>query len=554
MGNEKQDGSNLLSLEATTGRCKVFCELCFVNLGQQGFTVPLNILHPWKAKAWYDEAKQKGWKAPPKDPTPEEVVVEDGKEIPLWRLGLANVASATMIPKTTKSAKPSRRRKLIKCNDGSMLPAILRVSSMSDSSLSPRPWLENVRDMWGGYCFFNSNIRAVGRHPEMLQEVFHKVVVTMNGGYQKLAKPTPKVGMEYAEGEIARRLKLPEGYKFGIDTKRDILGSMGAAADEDADFLNPLSLSDIDLADYEDLIKFYRLRVCPTIWPDPHTDRPVVCTVLRFKGLGLLLEFARRYKLHAEVLTNSPAAKKEAAIFEVPVSPARSDGRTRARIWTDKDDDRNDSEYAGEASEYIWEGSFMRPENKELLDEWPYVCDRLSHSCKACGLCATVDGTDAGGVSGVMAEYGLFPESWQTGYVMDEGAPSDEWFGELLEEAAGASEDGFVKNPADEVDLDWVSAALQELARYNLQGESSKNYCVEGWNTHEDVLNLTAYCYWVLLRAGRRAGLSGPDAIAAAHDFVDGATGGINFMWDARELELMWGDDGPWVEQFGSTR
>jgi hypothetical protein len=200
---------------------------------------------------------------------------------------------------------------------------------------------------------------------------------------------------------------------------------------------------------------------------------------------------------------------------------------------------------------------FYRPLNKELLDYWPYVCDREDHSCKGCGLCATVDGTDAGGVSGVMGEYGLFPDAWQTGYVMKQGAPDprdpSDWFELLLQEGAGGE---FRSNPgfAEEADLDWVSEALQEVAMYNLQGESPANYCVEGWNTHEDVTTLTAYCYWVLLRAGRRAGFSGGDAIDAAHEFVDGATGGIDFMWDVRELELMWADDGPWVEQFGSTR
>jgi hypothetical protein len=318
MANEKQDGSNLLSLEATTGRCKVGCELCFVNLGQQGNTVPLNILHPWKAVEWYEESKKKGWKAPPKDPTPEEILEEEYKdregrmkirEVPSWRLGLATVTSATMIPKSNKAMKPSKRKKLIECNDGSMLPAILRVSSMSDSSLAPRPWLEKVRDMWGGYCFFNSNIRAIERNPELTRGVFHKLVSTMNGGYQTLHKPTPKAGIKVATGEFYKVLSraykkdFHEGYKFGSDTKRDVLHSMqkGKPRDENADFWNPQSLSDIGLRDYEDLIKFYRLRVCPTIWPDPHTDRPVVCTVLRFKSLAMLFEFARRYKLKAEV-------------------------------------------------------------------------------------------------------------------------------------------------------------------------------------------------------------------------------------------------------------
>ncbi len=565
MGNEKQDGSNLLSIEATTGRCKVHCELCFVNLGMQGNTVPLNILHPFKAKKWFDEARKRGWKAPPKDPAPEEVVevkYEDDKgrkktrEVPLWRLGLANIPSATMIPKSARTMKPSKRKATMECNDGSMLPPILRVSSMSDSSLSPPEWLESIRDTWGDYCFFNSNILAVRRNPEMIREIFHKVVVTMNGGHQKLPHPTPKAGVKFAKGDVARKLKLKDGFKFGTDTKRDVLHSMqsGEPHDEDGDFLNPLSLTEIGLDDCENRVKFYRLRVCPTIWAEPHTDKPVVCTVLRFKGLSLLFEFARRYKFYVEVQTNSPSAKKDAAIFNVPVTPAQADGKTRAYLWTDANDSRNNSPYAGEKSEYIWEGSFMRPTNKDLLDYWPYVCDRLSHSCKACGLCATVDGTEPYGVSSIMAEYGMLPDSWETGYVMDEGASSDEWFGELLKEAAGTSEDGYVKNPADEVDLDWVSAALQEVAMYNLQGEDPKNHCVEGWNTHEDVLNLTAYCYWVLLRAGHRAELSGSDAIAAAHDFVDDATGGIDFMWDVSELELMWDDDGPWIEQFGSTR
>ena len=505
MANAKQDGSNLKNTEFYTGRCPSQCEQCFVNFGQQGSTVIKNIQHPSQVK-WRAYARECGWKG-------------------------GNWA----IPKSPESIA-THQQKVITVGE-QQLPVFLRVSSMSDSSLSPAWWINDVRDAWGDHCFFNSAIKSINAHPENMA-LYHKLVVTMNPGKQA----------------------IPKAFGTGQCTPKSFLGSMGKRGP--MDFMSPTTLSNLGLGDFEGAIKFYRLRAISTIWPyltvgsekvPAHVmsaDIPIVVTQMRFKSLANICEFARKYGLHIEVGCQKGSANQKVLKAFKLESAWYLSPYLIVRLWTDKKSVDNASPYAGEAAVFHYSGSFLRPTEfqDDSWPEFPFVCDRAYGGCGACGLCATLDGTQEGWDNALNP---YRPVPYARGYVGSQIEAETDYFARIMQNVVG-----FEQNPRAELpekSLSWIEDSLKKVVGYLLQGSDDGEYHCEGWNTHEDVATLTAYCMWCLIRKAKQGGMSQAAGIESIMDFVMQVTDGYDVLGGMDEIWEMWTDSSSWNDQFGST-
>jgi len=318
MGNQKQDGSNCINVEYTTGRCQTGCEQCFVNFGQQGQATCKSIVNPEHAglMKWLLAQKTEfGRYKPP--PTFKKGRLPRGHEWLTRKLTTGGVGM-TNIPTmgawspwvVDKGRARNKKSQVVKGLERlGKFPFFLRVSSMSDSSWAPFEWLEAVQAAWGDQCFFNSAIRSIKRATKLygvgVMDRYHKLVVTANPGSQSLRKIRAQTSRL-----IDSDARKKESNKWARDHKAELspAGSMGKPGERPRDFFHPQSLSDIGLGSYEDIIKFYRLRALPTVAPRFETDAPVVVTQMRFKGLDHAIEFCRRYGLNCEVRT--PLTKK----------------------------------------------------------------------------------------------------------------------------------------------------------------------------------------------------------------------------------------------------
>jgi hypothetical protein len=445
--------------------------------------------------------------------------------------------------------------RLVRIDTGFVLPTILRISSTSDSSYSKLQWCKDVVEMWGDSCFFNSTIRAVKQRPKNLLEVFHKVVITTNGGRQQLWDyPQPQPGYTKANAEfyadMARGTMAPEAprYMFG-------------------NFLEPATLTTIGKADQEHKVKFYRLRCLPTVIPRLETNRPVVHTVMRFNGVWNACEFARRYGM--EMRFESSDGFRLAVVDNFGFEAKRVSGSSRHRVFMRlADRSKNACDCRDEWSELETVDSWMRVTDKRQMDHLPFVCDRSSGDCKACGLCATLDGTEPNDTNPVMLERGFAPVPFTSGYIEDPkggpkrnpeddiwpassyddlGALNGDFFADILEEAY------FCPNPDANCVLaeqgeDWLARALAALSEYAL----STAYFVESWNAHEHASTLLAYCFWALARKARRMGLSPYESWVAIEKFVLEATEGNTLLDGSSDLMLVFDGTGPVVDQFGT--
>lgn len=563
MANQKQDGSNITSAEYSTGRCKTRCEQCFVNFGQQGMATCKGIVRPDR-RAGFEFMVREGKRTKLWTPPPPQTAEERQKHGE--RLGAIRPDAKGFFNIPTQGAWEKwiveERKQTVKIKTGprkgKSYPLFLRASSMSDSSWAPGDWINAVRDAWGGYCFFNSAVRAVKMRPANL-DLYHKLVVTMNPGEQKVPKMDPRVGLKASQ----RDDPLPQ-----------VVGSMGAAAEKARDFLHPETLEMAGFRGYEDIIKFYRLRALPTVRGPVETDRPVVVTQMRFKSMAHGLEFCRRYGLEREILvprkqwsaTGMPPKKvmESSDRFDVPMFSYEGNA-VRLRIWSRKGDKRNFSPYAGEASEYVseymWHDSFLRVMNVEAYDADPWVCDRAHQGCKACGLCASLDGTEPGDAN-PLNMYPPVPGPEGATYLEHNPAGADDegdFFQDRLVEGmerAGltANAGRRLRNPGPPApSLEWIGDSLAAVADYLDKDTSTDADFCEGWNTHEHASALTAMSIWSLMVHAKHHGLSRDEAFDWIDAFVAESTDGADPCSGVGDLVEMWDDDSLWTEQFGPT-
>lgn len=592
MSNQKQDGSNCINIEYTTGRCQTRCEQCFVNFGQQGQATCKSIVNPEHQellKFLEEEAKTFGrYTLPPK--LPRGTKAPKGHELLLRQLtadgkGMTNIPTmgawdAWVVEKTNAEKKKYQTVKGLE--RFGLYPYFLRVSSMSDSSWAPFEWLRDVHRAWGDHCFFNSAIRslkrAVGIYGVGLMDHYHKLVVTVNPGAQALREIQPQIS-RFIDSE--KRDRSATRWARENKVQLSAAGSMGNPGNRPRDFFHPQTLGDIDLGGYEDIIKFYRLRALPTVQPRFETDSPVVVTQMRFKGLDHILEFCRRYRLNVEVhtpVTKTGRIPKSVAdpveIFKskfglvIPVVP---DARLQAKqvyVWTDKRHAFNESPHAGEASVFMWEGSFYLNIHPEAFDHMDYVCDRRHGSCKACGLCASLDGTQRENTNwlNVSPEGELLrpiPGPQGAFYLGDVSQMASNYFAEIQGEAVALSgfaelaglEDfgGFYRNPQPPIEPDVAAGLLHAVSRYvDKELTIDSDFC-ESWNTHEESATTTAWAIWSLMVHAKAEGMSKAQAFDWISKIVADAAGPYDILDGIGDVWGMWDDDSDWTDQFGST-
>jgi hypothetical protein len=473
VANMKTDDSGIITTECFTGRCPVRCEMCFVNFGEGGSSVPFGIyssngVHQFNyancrttmerlrkdrkrgEMDWFANALcgpdlgLAGDNNRPRKWTPVVGVdVDTGRPTPFRAdmrgddylqvlKPLGDDPGLFSIPKVPE-APWFRFIEATRTFNGQWTPSILRVNSMSDSSVAPTEWCEQILDIWGDRCFFNSNIHAISRYPANLRSgVYHKLVVTANPGLQKLHAgldryklyhPTPEdmaqdpdmrsLAREMGMGDVA---SLTDGERDGLITLRLGAGTMKGTAERRWHFYNPWRLMDLDPSyeQYEANIKFYRVRGLPTIQPDvskfdgpdvpKHLRKPVVYTVLRFKTVAQTLEFARKYDIEADVITKSVQDKVVCDYYGVRNRMAE-EGEA-GQISLRSDSPLNASPNRGEWTILHYYSNFYRA-GKEQMGEMEFVCDRASMSCKACGLCAMLDATEPNWENPYLAELGF---------------------------------------------------------------------------------------------------------------------------------------------------
>ena len=242
------------------------------------------------------------------------------------------------------------------------------------------------------------------------------------------------------------------------------------------------------------------------------------------------------------------------------------------------DDELNGSRYAGEWTEFVYDRGFWRS-TKEQMEHLPFVCDRISQSCKGCGLCATLDATYEDFANPELADLGIVPEIGNDRYIVDEagdlvptrgvdkkgnpvpggprvissnpeqqGHPGG-YFDEMLDALM------MQQNPPDmDEAADNVVYAMQEIMAYAVQGEGGPDdYFTEDWNEHEDAMAVLAYCYWWLMVYAKMNGLDQEGAKGLASDFSEEAIGWDIFMLFQDDLDGMYDDENDWIEEFGST-
>lgn len=590
MANQKQDGSNCINIEYTTGRCKTGCEQCFVNFGQQGLATCKGAVNPGMEELmkWLQaEAKQFGRYEPP--PRFRKGKLDPGRE---WLLRKITKGAKGFTNMPTKGAweawvveKRNADRKKFQTVKGlerlGEFPYFLRVSSMSDSSWAPPEWLYDVHNAWGDHCFFNSAIRSVRRAVKLygvqLMDHYHKLVVTANPGAQKNRPMREQTSRAIDEGERDR-----EANKWYRDNRRRLTaaGSMGTAEDKARDFLHPEALTDIGLGDYEDIIKFYRLRALPTIQPRFEVDAPVVITQMRLKGLDHALEFCRRYRFECEIRTpltkkgNVPPSVNQAVApfarlgFPIKIVVDKDLPAKQVYIWTKKNHPLNISPHAGEASIFMWQDSFFRNIQPGAFDHEDWVCDRVHGSCEHCGLCASLDGTE----TGLANPLNVNPQGELMAPVP--GAPGSVYLGDISPEAtdfwnelyreesqlmgyetlAGLEELGaFYRNPIEALEPDQVQDIIGAVSAYvDKELTLDTDWC-EGWNTHELSAGTTAWCVWSLMVHAKQEGMSKQAAFDFISTVIAEASGPYDVLDGLGDVWGMWDDDSEWNDQFGST-
>lgn len=488
MGNTKTDDSGIITTEFYTGRCPVRCEMCFVNFGEGGSSVPFTIYSkPSKSVYAYanctgtDEKLAKLPKNPPMGWV-KDVLCKGGgpkgrnnqarrwkpvrgfdlktdREVDFWPgmtkddflsvlKPLGDDPGLYNIPKVPE--EPWRRKiEATRAYNGQWLPSVLRVNSMSDSSVAPTKWIEEIRQHWGEDCFFNTNVHALIGYPaNMRSGLFHKVVVTANPGLQKLyagveryklhfptkqdvaADPEivalaralyPDLGPKASKNKVAQFLtKLTWEELYGLVTLRLGAGTMKGSAERPWHFFKPARISDIrkEFAPYEQNIKFYRVRALPTIQPDvsKFDGQPVVYTVLRFKTVAQTLEWAAKYGIEARCVVKNRKDEVVCDYYGVDYRLAKE--KEPSLIQLRSNHKLNASPRKGEWTNLFFQGNFFRAGKKQMTD-MQFVCDRASQSCKACGLCATLDGTEPDWTNPRLGQIGLKPKEYskQTSYV-----------------------------------------------------------------------------------------------------------------------------------------
>lgn len=608
MSNQKQDGSNCINVEWSTGRCPTGCEQCFVNFGQQGQATCRGMVNPGSTAAATKKIeeslrqiaavgkKTKLYTPPPR--LPKGTKAGKGRELLLREIkgsakGFFNIPTkGANDPWAVKARSAQRRmRQDVEGLDEELVfPFFLRASSMSDSSWAPPEWLRAVRDAWGNHCFFNSAIRSLASakrapHRRAVFDEYHKLVVTLNPGQQRVTPMRPTTSRPKSK---AARTKEAAQWKRAHPWNAH--GSMGKPVATPMDYFNATTLSEIGLQGLEDVIKFYRLRALPTIWPyvngqrpDGDFDLPIVTTQMRFKGLDHALEFARRYKLESEV--HVPAYRYEnnklPALIANKVNPFKRTTRIikdhdvhapRVYIRTKKGDKRNASPHAGDWSVYEFWSSFYRVVETERYDVFPYVCDRLHGGCKDCGLCASLDGTERDWTNPLNVMpwgdvWGPFPYREGSGYL---GTLMGEWdegdfFGGLLQDELGDAWDPqfdddaaryymMRKNPSDPAEVAKAQSILHAVAAY-VNKETTKNvdFC-EGWNTHEYASAATAFAIWSLMVHVKRRGMEAEKGFDWIVGKMTEATGGVDVLSGVDEVWEMWDGESEWNDQFGLVR
>lgn len=349
MSNRKLIGSNIMSWEYTTGVCPTQCEQCFCNFGFQGKMVT----------ASYMKESNRNWRNYAE------------KERQLRNITKSAATKNIPVVNATKSRIYKRRIDTVELKDFNVeATPILRVSSMSDCSYYPPEVIKHLVNTWEEYCFFNSSIKSIVRHPRNLKNYIHKVVITTNPGTQTYIPPRVENNNELVVNSI---LKPKTKY----------------------DFFNPHTLTDVNKADLEYKVKFYRLRSIQTIIPRINTDKPIVLTPIRFKSLISAAAWCTKYNIECEIYANLTKAELEILeTLDVTIYSKRGNNNL-FRIRSDNS--KNISSNAGEWTNFIFKDSWWRQQfNLELREDSAidnYICDRANLKCKGCGLCATLDGT-----------------------------------------------------------------------------------------------------------------------------------------------------------------
>jgi hypothetical protein len=540
MANDKQAGSNIVQIEYTTGVCSSTCECCFVNLGDRGLAQCKDVLVPRNKHAFahaMEEGARTGLYTPP--PILRGARARRGEE--LLRGEITESGQGLFdIPLRTPAwgIDPVKAAKKIRGTP----PMFSRVSTMSDSLRAPADWLRAVREAWGDYCFFNSSVntlRWVVKHrgqKHALGEV-HKLVVTVNPGRQKLQPFRPAI-TRFRD----KRMRIRAMFDWRDEVKRRGYpqGSMVSGREKPGSFFQPLSLSMIDLAGMEPLVKFYRLRLLPTIWPRFEADSPVLVTMLRFKGVEHILDWCRAYELNAEVrlgkrYMNAEAPRLRSLWPQVKIVQwAGYDIGKQVLVWSKKRDPLNTCPDAGEASVFEHDGSWYRPRDVEAFDPWPYVCDRARGSCKMCGLCVTLDGTQDRNTNWL----NVMP--WGDVWPPIPGPDGARYIGEagLFESALQergivsgleglGSPEAYRLNPGGPLHVDDALALLKQVEDYFTGGEDWR----EDWNTHEQASTTRDLAVWSL---AVRAQSRGMDFDEWLDGLPDGSLEGCDLagIWD----------------------
>jgi len=552
MANKKQDGANVVNAEYSSGRCRTLCEQCFVNFGDRGLTASLNIFQPKNVHALAYALEVGKADAPymaiPYKPAPKVKKAVPEGYVPIPRAVMPSGTGMYNIP--YQAGRPKKAKRDLRLSLEMEFPIFCRVSTMSDSLYAPSYWLAELREYWKDQCFFNTSIKTLGKvlglKRTMALDEVHKLVITSNPGEQRMQK-------------LVERWYAPKGKAKGwFATAGGIRGSMGEVAALPGDFFHPLTIDDIGVHDLEGRMKWYRLRALPTICARYKTDPevPVVVTKLRFKGVEHVLEFCRRYGLNCQFLAATSSThycmKRGAAEFGAEDSVVDARGQIKksmVRIWSGKKDSRNIlADRRGAASEFIFIENWWRPVTD--FDWARYVCDRLHESCKLCGLCASLDGTQEGNINwsneiptGTALDKFLLPRG-DGAYVWNPDAPGyigllekpteGEFFGKILERLEDKSR-VYQRNP---MDIDEALDAIEKVSSYY----SGDSYFCEGWNTHEDADTSMALAVWTVMRHAVDKGKDLEWVLTTVAD-----RGGM--LTD--ELVSMWTNESMWTEQFG---
>lgn len=486
MANMKTDNSGIITTEFYTGRCPVRCEMCFVNFGQNGSSVPFTIYSKGNAEKVYAYAncasrgnftlerlrkdKPRGeldWIAsalcggteadiPGRNNLPRqwEPVLGFNKDTGKKQKFFSGMTKKDYrkilkpweddpglynIPKVPESPWFSKTE-LTRGFNGQYLPSVLRVNSMSDSSVAPTEWIAQILELWGDDCFFNTNIHAIKTFPNNMRAgLFHKVVVTANPGLQRVHNGPdrfcmyhPSVADIAANNEIVRIARevygmpnvskaaveekirgLTADEQYGLITLHMSAGTMKGDKTRPWHFYKPGKISDLhngEFAKYEENIKFYRVRSLPTIQPDLSRFEgvPVVHTVLRFTTIAQALEFATKYNIETKVGIKSRQDEVVCNFYGVDYDVVPT-GRESYIMMRDTSP-ANHSPNKRQWTRLTYSRRFFRA-GKDQMRGLTYVCDRASQSCKACGLCATLDGTEENWANPRLAWLGITPKS-----------------------------------------------------------------------------------------------------------------------------------------------